>query len=99
MLGHACSYLFFETWLSIPTNHRLLPPPPQPFFASCSQTHRFWGFYIFTIIKIDAHPIITLKMSLTILPNERNLSSSFTTFAHVASHASPTRWRPVSMDT
>jgi len=32
-------------------------------------------------------------MTLTTLPYERSLSSSFTTFAHVASHASPTRWR------
>ena len=54
------------------------------------------GFYIFTIIKIDAHPIITLRMALTTLPDERSLSSSFTTFVHVASHASPTRWCPVS---
>ena len=32
------------------------------------------GFYIFTIIKIDAHPIITLRMALTTLPDEKSLS-------------------------
>ena len=33
-----------------------------------------WGFYIFTIIKIGAHPIITLRMALTALAHERSLS-------------------------
>ena len=64
----------------------------------CANLHNLipLGGYIFTIIKIGVHPIITLRMALTTLPDERSLSSSFTTFAHVASHASPTCWRPVS---
>jgi hypothetical protein len=53
-------------------------------------------FYIFTIITNDAHQIVIFRMPLTFLADERSLSSVFTTFAHVASHGSWTRWRPVS---
>jgi hypothetical protein len=52
---------------------------------------RLWEIYIFIIIKIGTHLNITLRMTLITLPDERSFSFKFTTFAHVACHASSTR--------
>ena len=48
-------------------------------------------FTIFTIIINDTYQIITLKMTSTTIPAERSLTYTFTTIAHVASHAGMTR--------
>ena len=53
-------------------------------------------FYIFTIIANCTHQIIIFRMTPTTIPAERSLTYNLTTFAHVASHAAMTRWRPVS---
>ena len=57
-----------------------------PLFPSGNQR----GFYIFTTITNDTYQIITFKMTSTTIPAERSLTYTFTTIAHVASHAGMT---------